>query len=267
MRNRTQTRHKSKLGPIGVGVMAACLAAAGVISGLAQGLAQNPTQPAQPAKAVVLDRVVAVVNNQAILASDVDDEVRLAVLDPGQAGHGVLTPKRALEQLISRALIQQQIRQEDEQAAEPSQAEVDARLAEIRKEVPACVHLNCASEQGWAAFLAAHGLTPQRVESYLRYRVQILRFIEQRFRQGIRITPEEIETYYRVTLLPQYAPGEAIPPLDQVAPRIQEILLERQVNVLFDDWLKNLRKQGEVEVLDTSLESPETPPGARKGGA
>ena len=158
--------------------------------------------------------------------------------------------------MISRALIQQQIRQEDAQAIEPSQAEVDARLTEIRKEVPACVHLNCASEEGWKAFLAAHGLTPERVESYLRYRIQILRFIEERFRQGIRISPEEIETYYHETLLPQYAPGETIPPLDEVAPRIEEILLQQQVNVLFDDWLKNLRKQGDVEVLDPALRNP-----------
>jgi hypothetical protein len=244
-------------------MMAACLAVLGALSGLAQ----NPAPAAPPANTVVLDRVVAVVNNQAILASDVDDEVRLAVLDPGGVGRGVLTPQRALEQLISRALIQQQIRQEDAQAAEPTQAEVDARLTEIRREVPACIHFNCASDQGWAAFLAAHGLTPQRVESYLRYRVQILRFIERRFRQGIRIAPEEIETYYRETLLPQYEPGEAIPPLDKVAPRIQEILLERQVNVLFDDWLRNLRRQGDVEVLDPSLETHETTGEAGKGGA
>ena len=262
MRNRTQSRHMSKRGPACVFTMAACLAALGA----ALGVAQNPAEAAPSANAVVLDRVVAVVNNQAILASDVDEEVRLAVLDPGEIGV-VLTPKRALEQLISRALIQQQIRQEDAQAAEPTQADVDARLKEIRREVPACIHFNCASEQGWAAFLVAHGLTPKRVESYLRYRVQILRFIEQRFRQGIRITPEEIEAYYRETLLPQYAPGEAIPPLDEVAPRIQEILLERQVNVLFDDWLRNLRKQGDVEVLDPALETPETSGGTGKGGA
>ena len=266
MRNRTQTRHKSKRAFACVGVMAACLAALGVTSSLAQGPAQNPAATVPPVNAVMLDRVVAVVNNQAILASDVDDEVRLAVLDPGRAG-AVLTPNRALEQLISRALIQQQIRQEDAQATEPSQTEVDARLAEIRQQLPACVRLNCATERGWSAFLVAHGLTPQRVESYLRYRVQILRFIEQRFRQGIRIAPEEIEAYYRETLLPQYAPGEAIPPLDKVAPRIQEILLERQVNILFDDWLRNLRKQGDVEVLDPALETPETAGGAGKGGA
>jgi hypothetical protein len=242
--------------------MAVCLAVLGETSGLAQ----NPAQAAQPANAVELDRVVAVVNNQAILASDVDDEVRLAVLDPGVAGV-VLTPIRALEQLISRALIQQQISQEDAQAAEPAQSEVDARLAEIRREVPACMHFNCASEQGWTTFLTAHGLTLKRVETYLRYRLQILRFIELRFRQGIRIAPEEIGEYYRDTLLPQYAPGEAIPPLEKVVPRIEEILLERQVNVLFDDWLRNLRKQGDVEVLDPELEAPETPGEAGKGGA
>jgi hypothetical protein len=216
---------------------------------------------------VVLDHVVAVVNNRAILASDVDDEMRLAVLDPARAGLSILTPKLALEQLISRTLIEQQIRQEDAQAAEPSQAEIDARLAEIRKEVPACVRLNCGSEDGWKAFLTAHGLTPERVRTYLRYRVQILRFIEQRFRQGIRISPEEIETYYRETLLPQFAAGEATPPLDKVAPRIEEILLERQVNVLFDDWLTNLRKQGDVEVLDPAYEPPETQGTSGKGGA
>jgi hypothetical protein len=229
--------------------------------------AAQAQSPAQPTHAVVLDRVVAVVNNQAILASDVDDEARLAVLDPGRVGREVLTPQDALEQLISRALIQQQIREEDAQATRPSQEEIDARLAEIRKEVPACVHLNCASEEGWKAFLAARGLTPGRVQTYLRRRLQVLRFIEERFRQGIRITPEEIESYYRETLLPQYEPGETIPPLSTVAPRIQEILLQRQVNVLFSDWLENLRRQGDVEVLDPALAPAESQGGAGKGGA
>jgi hypothetical protein len=216
----------------------------------------------------VLDRVVAVVNNQAILASDVDEAMRLAVLDPGQGGLGALSRQRALEQLISRALIQQQIRQEDTQAAESSQSEVDLRLAELRKELPACVHLNCASDQGWKAFLAAHQLTKERVESYMRYRIQILHFIELRFRQGIRISPEEIERYYRETLLPQYAVGETIPPLSKVSPRIEEILLQQQVNLLFDDWLTKLRQQGDVEVLDPALETPEAKAAAAgKGGA
>jgi hypothetical protein len=212
-------------------------------------------QQSQSAAPVVLDRVVAVVNRHAILSSDLDDEIRLSVLDPNTEGR-TLTRQRALDQLISRALIEQQIRQEDAQAVEPTQTEVEARLNEIRKELPACVRGNCATEDGWKAFLTAHGLTSERVESYLRYRLEILGFIEQRFREGIRISQQETASYYNGTLLPQYAPGEKAPPLDQVAPRIEEILLQQQVNALFDDWLANLRKEGDVEVLDPSLEPP-----------
>jgi hypothetical protein len=162
--------------------------------------------------------------------------------------------------LISRSLIEQQMRQEDIQAAEPTQSDVDARLKEIRTELPACVHANCASESGWKAFLAAHGLTQQRVEASLRYRLQILSFIELRFRQGISVSEQDIAAYYHDTLIPLYAKGEDKPPLEKVAPRIQEILLQQKVNVLFDEWLRNLRTQGEIEVLDPSFEETAKPP-------
>jgi len=239
------------------------LAALGVVNGNAQedsgnqaaAGAQTPV-PAAGNSTVVLDRVVAVVNNQAILASDIDNEIRLSILDPGRGGMGVLTRALALDQLIGRDLIQQQIRQEDLRSADPTPAEVADRLTEIRKQVPACIRQNCASEAGWKAFLAAHGLTQERVEAYIRFRVEILRFIEQRFRQGISIEPKDIETYYREVLLPQYAKGETVPPLDQVSTRIEEILLQQRVNALFDDWLSNLRKEGEIEVLDPALEAP-----------
>jgi hypothetical protein len=244
-------------GPACLCCLTLCLAAAGARLAWAQ--------TTQLASSVVLDRVVAVVNRHVILASDLDDEIRLSALDASRGGQGVLTRKRALEQLISRTLIQQQIRREDAQATEPSQAEVDARLAEIRKEFPACVRQNCASDAGWKAFLAGHGLTQERVNAYLRFRLEILSFIEQRFRQDIRISPQEIATYYNDTLVPQYDPGEAVPALDKVAPRIEEILLQQQVNALFDEWLKDLRKQGDVEVLDPALEIPEAP-GAAAGG-
>ena len=219
--------------------------------------AQSHAQSPRSSAPVVLDRVVAVVNNQAILDSDIDDEIRLSVLDPGRVGLGVLTRARALDQLIGRDLIQQQIRQEDLEAAEPTQAEVDVRLSEIRKQLPSCVRSHCSTPEGWKTFLDLHNLTQERVEAYLRYRVEILRFIEQRFRQGVNIQPQEIETYYNNTLLPQYPKGEVIPPLDQVSARIQEILLQQQVNILFDDWLSNLRKQGNIEVLDPTIQDPE----------
>jgi len=220
--------------------------------------------PAPPRKGQVLDHVVAVVNNHAILASDVEQEVRLSVLEP-DIGEGDKTPlSRALDELISRALVGEQMGREEERAASPTQAEVDARILELRRELPICVRERCATEKEWSAFLAAHGLSQPAVEQYVRNRVEILRFIEQRFRQGIRVTPQETENYYRKTLVPQYTSGAQAPPLETVAPRIAEILLERQVTALFDAWLESLRQQGDVEVVDPAFENSAARPGKGK---
>ena len=52
---------------------------------IAFGFACAAAQPASQAPfGVVLDRVVAVVNNHAILSTDLDDEIRLSILDPSQ---------------------------------------------------------------------------------------------------------------------------------------------------------------------------------------
>jgi len=202
---------------------------------------------------IVLDRVAAVVNDHVILASDIDDEIRLSVLEPSSDGQARLTKVDALQQLISRALIEQQIRDEEARALEPSPEDVNARLAEIRKQLPACARGECESDAAWNTFLSTHGLAPERVESYVRYRLEILRFVEQRFRQGIQISQAQIDSYYHDILLPQYGPGDLVPPQSQVAQRIEEILLQKQVNVLFDKWLTNLRRQGDVEILDPEL--------------
>jgi hypothetical protein len=237
------------------GLLLVTLVAAALSSGKAQ--SAQPTQEAS--SAITLDRIVAVVNRQPILFSDIEDEFSLSVLDPSRIGENDLTPQQALQRLISRVLIQQQILQSDIQAAQPTPEEVAARLKDIRNQLPACVRSNCSSDDGWKTFLATHNLTPERVEAYLHNRLEVLRFIEMRFRQGIRIAPEDVEAYYREKLLPFYPSGQAPPPLDQVAPRIEEILLQQQVNLLFDEWLDNLQKQGEIEVLDPALELAKSP--------
>ncbi len=227
-------------------VALACFALVWVLGDIQAGSGQTP---------VVLDRVVAVVNRQAILSSDIDEEIRMSVLDPANPGRNVYTRQQALDRLISRTLIQQQIRHDDMDTAEPTQDEVNARIAEIRRDLPECVHLNCASEDGWRTFLDTHGLTQEKVFGYFRNRLEILSFIEQRFRSGIHIPPQDVENYYRNTLLPQYKTGETVPALDKVAPRIEEILLQQQLTAMFAEWLTNLRSQGDVEILDPSLES------------
>jgi peptidyl-prolyl cis-trans isomerase SurA len=246
---------------IAVSLLFACAVSPSVAA--SQDAAQPQTQPA--ASPVVLDRAIAVVNKHVILQSDLDDEMKLSILEPNRDSESRTTPQLALEQLIRQNLIVQQIRQEDAEAVQPTTEEVDARLDELRKVLPACVRQNCASDAGWNEFLSVHGLTQHRVETYLRYRLEILRFIERRFRQGIQISPQEIETYYHDTLLPQYKPGDTIPSLEQVSPRIQEILLQQHVNDLFNNWLENLRQEGDVEVLDPALETADTQKNAGRG--
>lgn len=222
-------------------------------------MALAPVMARAESSPIVLDRAAAVVNRQVILESDVEAEIRLSAIDPNQAdsqqGKERLSPRQALAQLITRALVEQQIRQEDAEASLPTAAEVQKRIARLRRQLPACARADCASDAGWKAFLAARGLTPEGVNAYMRSRMEILRFIEQRFRAGIRISRPEIESYYRQTLLPHYSSGESAPPLDRVSSRIEKILVEQRVNVLFNQWLANLRKQGDVEILDPAFDS------------
>ncbi len=125
-----------------------------MLSGLLSAEAQTSGGTADAAKPVRLDRVVAVVNRQAILESDIEDEMQLSVLDPSTNPKEQMTQQQALERLISRALIQQQIQQEDLEATEPKPEDVAARIQEIRTEVPSCVRADCKSDAGWKAFLS-----------------------------------------------------------------------------------------------------------------
>jgi len=197
----------------------------------------------------VLDQVVAVVNNRPILESEIEETQRMTMLDPANGRQEKLTAAEALDQLIGRTLIEQQIRQQDKSALEVSEDEIREREAEMRRQLPACAQGNCQSDLDWQNFLARQGVTREEVQSATRHRIQILRFIEVRFRQGIQIDHDAVANYYNKTLLPQYKAGDAIPKLEEVATRIEEILLEQQVNILFDEWLSKLRTQGDIEIL------------------
>ena len=201
---------------------------------------------------VEVDRVVAVVNNQVILASDVELERRMFLLLPVQEPGGE-TAAQALERLTTRALIEQQIVREDPKGMDVAAAQVDASLTELKQNLPGCRQQECMSAEGWAAHLAAMDLTAEEVRGYWANRMAVLRFIEMRFRSGIRIAPEEIEKYYREKLTPQYAKVADVPPLERVSARIEEVLLQEQVNALLNDWLKTLQDEGQVEVLDPAL--------------
>lgn len=207
------------------------------------------TAPAAPAAdGTVLDRIVAIVNGDLVLESDVDQEQRFAVFQPLTDPQGTFSRPRAVERLINRDLILQQLQLQPQDPVTDKQ--VDDQLMQLRKDLPACKAEHCETDAGWQRFVAAQGFTIDQVRERWKQRMEVLRFIEQRFRMGIQISPDEIKSYYEKTLLPQYAARKVqAPKLETISDRIQEVLLQQQVGNLLSDWLKSLRAQGTVRIL------------------
>ncbi len=214
-----------------------------------------PSNASSLGEEITLDRVVAIVNGGLILESDVEEEERLAAFQP-IAGEQ-FSRDQLIERLIDRTVILQQM------ALQPgvpiSDAEVDIELNSLRKTIPGCATDHCETDAGWKKFVMDHGFTMQELRDRWRIRMEVLRFVEERFRAGIfdTITPAQIDEYYRATMIPAYEKQHVSPPPEAtVADRIQEILLQQRVNKLLDDWLSALRAQGSVRILKAGEEAP-----------
>lgn len=202
-----------------------------------------------------IDRVVAIVNGDLVLDSDVDEERRFAAFEPYGKGPTGFSREKAIERLINRDLILQQLKLEPED--EVSDTDVTKQINQLRKTIPACKQDKCETKEGWDRFLAGNGFTEASLFARWKQRMEMLQFIEERFRMGVQITPEQIKDYYDKTLLPEYASRHANPPkLESISDQIQEVLLQQQVTSLLSDWLKSLRAQGGVVVLHPGEEAP-----------
>ena len=228
----------------------AAVAVAGC-SARAQSASPQVSAPSSPVdERVELDHVVTMIGSNVILQSDVEQEMHFSALEPLLILPGQNTPDSALLRLIDRTLILQQMEQQQQPTTTPT-AQVDESMAELRKQIPACAQFHCETAEGWAAFLLSNELNEEMVEQRWSQRMAMLRFIDLRFRSGIRISQDQIATYYQKTLEPALAKdNEKAPPLTEVSARIQEILLQQQVSGLFQDWVSSLRDQGNVQIVD-----------------
>jgi hypothetical protein len=210
-------------------------------------LPSDPLEPpVKPAGGVVADQVIGVVNGDLILESDVNEERRFEAFEPFTSP-GSFSRDRAISRLIDRTLILQQAKLQPDQVVTTAQAE--AQLEMLRRDLPACRNV-CETDAGWQKFVADHGFTmPELVERW-QQRMEILKFIEMRFRAGIEIAPAQIKEYYDKNMLPEYAKVKATPPkLEVISDRIQEVLLEQQVSNLLSDWLTSLKAEGNVRMM------------------
>jgi peptidyl-prolyl cis-trans isomerase SurA len=217
----------------------------------------SPATPAPQDKPVVLDSVVAVLNGDVLLESDVEAERRLESLQMLPSDEN--TDVRAAQHLITRTLILQQMKEQDQSSDSISDSDVDNLIAELRKQLPGCASAHCDTEAGWAGFLAQRGLTPQEVATRWRERLLILNYINLRFRQGIRVPHATVQTYYETNLVPQFKSRHQVPPpLKSLQSRIEEILVQQEVTKQMNDWETTLRQEGSVQILVPAYEQSNT---------
>jgi peptidyl-prolyl cis-trans isomerase SurA len=226
-----------------------------MMTALMQGQAAGSGQAGtQNGAGVVLDRVVAVVNGDVILESDVDEERRFEEIQPYRSTTS-FTRDKTIERLIDRALILQQSALEPEDAVPDK--DLDDQLRTLRKDIPACKQFHCETDAGWKKYVEDHGFTVEEFRERWRKRMELLKFIEVRFRNGITISDGEIKSYYENTMLPEYAKRNVTPPkLETISNRIEEVLLQQQVGALLEDWLKSLRAQGSVRMMTPGEATP-----------
>lgn len=197
-------------------------------------------------EAQTIDRIVATVNHKPVLQSEWEDGLRFEGFLQGRSPETFTQGEReqALNRLIDRVLLAQQM--QADYSASPQ--ELADRKDEIRAELQ-----GAESEKGWRELLARYGLSEETFNAALENQLTVLHFIELRLRPSVRVSREEIEEYYNQTLSPAVKKsGKEPEPLDQLRPRIRELLVQKQMDSVLEDWLANLRSQSEIHITSAN---------------
>jgi peptidyl-prolyl cis-trans isomerase SurA len=189
----------------------------------------------------IVDRIVANVNGNVLLQSDWEQELAFEALLNGRPADSFTSAERkaALDRLIDRELLREQIRPSEGGPAES----VAARVAEVRK-----LHADAATDEGWRTVLLRHGLTQTALEKRLADEMQMMRLVEARLRPSIQIDQHAVETYYHDELLPQLKRnGGREVALPEVFGHIKDLLAEQRLNQLLSGWLASLRSASHIQ--------------------
>ncbi len=198
---------------------------------------------AASSQAEVVDRTIAVVNSHLITWSDLDEQMRFEALENMRALKDLSEADRraAFEHLVQYRILRDQM-----QGTLPAQDYVVAdRLAEVRT-----AWQMDKDDAKWAATLTHYGLATAELRGMVTNQVEILKFMEFRVRPMVRVTRQEVDDYYSLTLVPQVvAKGQTPEPLEEVSGKIRELLTEQKMNQELEKWLATLRVQASVQVL------------------
>ncbi|MET0624032.1 MAG: hypothetical protein ABW250_13695 [Pyrinomonadaceae bacterium] len=194
----------------------------------------------------VVDRMVAVVNGgELITYSDLLWQLAL------QPGAQLESPRRedlrrALELLIDQRLVVQEAEKlphvhATEEEMKKAEAELVARFPSL---------------QEFQSRLERTGLTAAQLREIIHERLDMVKYLDFRFRSFTVVTPQEVEAYYREVFVPRrrrQSPGAIVPELKAVYDDVQRELIERKVESETDAFLEDSRAAAQITFLDESL--------------
>jgi hypothetical protein len=190
------------------------------------------------AQSEVTDQLLVLVNRDLITESDVRWALALdAELQP--LNLTVANRRAMLERLIDQRLLLQEA--EKLPRNEPTEEEITKYL---NTEVIA----KFGGNDKFVERMKKVGLEQAALREIVRQRLEILKYVDFRFRSFIFIKAEEIETYYRNTIIPEAArQGLGAPELnDELRSEIESRLINDRVNSELDRFFDETRAQAQI---------------------
>ena len=184
----------------------------------------------------VLDRIVARIENDIILLSDVRELSRYQQFVDGKAE----SDKEILDRLIDQWIV----RNEAKAALfpQPSEEDVDRSLRRLKR--------SFSSPEAFEERKKQSGLTDEDILHMLKSQLYLSNYLDTRFRPSIQIDEPAIEDYYKTRVVPRAeSRGQTPPTIEAAHDFIQEALVQRAINVQADNWLKESRTRVRVDNL------------------
>lgn len=209
------------------------------------GAAQNPSPKPPPAqnaavqKPELKDRVMAVVDEDPILASELERVIALGLAQPlpGEADE-------AFRRRILDGLIEERLRFHEIDRFGFEQVPVDLiekNVAEIRKRFP--------TEEAFRQTLRGLGMTQQALRQLVARQLMVLTHVEEQLGPRVFVGLDDITAYHRDVLTPEMQKrGQPVPPVDEVRDQIRAVLKEQRLNQELDKWTEELRRQADIHV-------------------
>lgn len=199
----------------------------------------------------VSDKAVATVTNGAQTIPDLitysDLEWQLA-LEPSRAGAArPASPElnQALKTLEDQLLILQEARKLPLAETNEAQKEFEDTVKKRRDELAQAFGSRAHLEER----MSRVGLTSEQLDTILRDRVTIERYLAFRFRAFALVSAKEISDRYENEYGRLRNSGKIVPTLDQARDRIEHDLTEEKIAEEIDKFIDNLRDQPGTEIV------------------